>query len=92
MVTENDLRSKDNAKRIEKLEQRQNEMGELVTSVALIAQRQENVETDVKEIKADVKTLTEKPAKKWDSMGEKLLWLLLAAVIGFALAHVGLAT
>ena len=90
VLTETEARSKSNTKRLDKLEQKQDELGELVTSVALIAQRQETIDGDVKEIKADIKTLTEKPGKKWDDFTGKLFWLFVAAVVGFALAKLGL--
>ena len=89
-LTETDARCKSNTHRLDKMERRQDELDELVTSVALMAQRQETVENDVKEIKADVKTLAEKPAKRWETFTEKVLWVLIAAVLGFALASMGL--
>lgn len=89
-LTETDARSKSNTHRLDKMERRQDELDELVTSVALMAQRQETVENDVKEIKADVKTLAEKPAKRWETLAEKVLWVLIAAVLGFVLASMGL--
>ena len=89
-VAENEARSKSNTKRLDKVEARQDELDELVTSVALLAQAQESVKIDVQEIKADVKALTEKPARRWDDFTGKLFWLLVAAVVGFALAKIGL--
>lgn len=89
-VAENEARSKSNTKRLDKVEARQDELDELVTSVALLAQAQESVKIDVQEIKEDVKALTEKPARRWDDFVGKLFWLLVAAVVGFALAKIGL--
>ena len=54
-------------KRIDTMEDRQDNFDKLVTSVEVLATKQETVETDVKEIKSDVKALAEKPAKRWDS-------------------------
>ena len=53
-------------------------MDKLVTSVERLAVRQESVEGDVKEIKADVKKITETPGKRW----EKVVDLLIGAVVG----------
>ena len=82
-------RSKSNTRRIEELEKRQDNLDDLVSTVKVLATREENVENDVKEIKKDVKTLTDKPAKRWDSITEKVVMTIIAAVLGFILAHFG---
>lgn len=89
-LTEVEERVKSNTKSIGELEKRQDDLDELVSTVKVLAVREENVESDVKEIKSDVKRLTNKPAKRWDDFVEKVIWLVAAAVIGFALAHIGL--
>lgn len=89
-LTEVEERVKSNTKSINELEKRQDDLDELVSTVKVLAVREENVESDVKEIKSDVKSLTNKPAKRWDDFVEKVIWLIAAAVIGFALAHIGL--
>ena len=89
-LTEVEERVKANTKSIGELEKRQDDLDELVSTVKVLAVREENVESDVKEIKSDVKSLTNKPAKRWDDFVEKVIWLVAAAVIGFALAHIGL--
>ena len=59
-LTEIEERSKSNSHRIDSLEKRQDNLDELVGTVKVLAVREENVETDVKEIKSDVKSLTGK--------------------------------
>jgi hypothetical protein len=58
--------------------------------VKVLAVREENVETDVKEIKSDVKKLTEKPGQMWDSVVKQIVTALVAAVVGFILAQIGM--
>ena len=82
--------SKSNTRRIVDMEKRQDDLEVLASSVSALAVREERMENDVKEIKADVKLLTGKPAKKWESMEEKILLAIVAAVIGFFLAQIGL--
>ena len=89
-ITEVEARSKSNTKRIDTMEERQDSFDKLVTSVEVLATKQEAVETDVKEIKSDVKALAEKPAKRWDGLVDKVVWALLAALIGFVLGHIGI--
>jgi predicted nuclease with TOPRIM domain len=89
-MTEVEARSKANEEKLELLEKRQDNLDELVGSVKVLATREERLEEDVKEIKGDVKSLTEKPAKRWDTMVEKVIWAVAAAVIAFLLAKLGL--
>lgn len=88
-LTELEALGTSNSNRIADLEKRQDDLDELVSTVKVLAVREENVENDVKEIKSDVKTLTSKPGKRWDSFVEKVIWTIAAAIIGFALAHLG---
>ena len=54
-LTEVEARSKSNSHRIDDLEKRQDDLDELVSTVKVLAVREENVETNVKEIKSDGK-------------------------------------
>lgn len=76
--------------KIDELRNRQNAFDDLVISVKQLAIREENVEADIKEIKADVKTLTNKPAERWNDLVKTAIGLIVAAVVGFILAKVGL--
>ena len=58
-------RSKSNSHRLKTVEERQEDMTQLVTSVAAIAQKQLDMDEDVKEIKTEVKAINLKPAKRW---------------------------
>lgn len=89
-LTETEGRSKSNTHRIDKLEKQQGEFVELVSSVKVLAEREQNVENDVKEIKSDVKSLTSKPGKRWDSLVDKIIVTVAAAVVGFILAKFGM--
>lgn len=89
-LTEVEGRSKSNQHRLDEAEKRLDDQEKLVATVQILADREARVETDVKEIKSDVKSLTEKPAKKWDSFWEKVLWAIVAAVLGFIFARIGL--
>lgn len=75
--------------KIDELRNRQNAFDDLVISVKQLAIREENVEADIKEIKADVKTLTNKPAERWNDLVKTIIGLIVAGVVGFILAKVG---
>lgn len=89
-LTEVEQRSKSNAHRLEEVEKRQDNLDKLTTSVSLLAEREERMENDVKEIKSDVKTLAEKPAKRYDSLVDKILWGIVGAALAFLLGQIGL--
>ena len=89
-LTEVEERSKSNTHRLEDVENRQNNLDKLATSVAVLAEREKNVEANVEEIKGDVKSLTAKPAKRWDNLVSQIITLLVAAVVGFILAKIGI--
>ena len=89
-LTEVEERTKSNTHRIDDLEKRQDNLDELVGTVKVLAVREENVETDVKEIKSDVKSLTNKSGQRWDGLVDKIIMTIVAAIIGFILARFGL--
>ena len=83
-------RSKSNTKRLDEMEKRQDNLDDLVGTVKVLADREERIESDVKEIKTDLKEVTNKPAKRWDSLVTQITGILVAAVVGFLLAKIGL--
>ena len=89
-LTEVEDRSKSNQHRLEELEKRQDNLDDLVSTVKVLAVREEAVENDVKEIKADVKSLTSKPGQRWDSLMDKIIWAVAGAVLAFLMAKIGL--
>lgn len=50
----------------------------------------ENVDGKLDELTAMVRDLTGKAAKRWDSIVDKAIWAVAAAVIAFLLGRVGL--
>lgn len=83
-------RAKANSHRLDEVEKRQEELGDLIASVKVLAMRQESVETDVKEIKCDVKCLKELPARRWESVVEKIILLIVGAGVSMLLTKLGL--
>ena len=89
-LTEVEGRSKSNTHRLDDLERRQDNLDDLVSTVKVLAVREEQVENDVKEIKNDVKSLTSKPGQRWDSLIDKIIWAVAGAVLAFVMAKIGL--
>lgn len=75
------VRLTENERRIERLERRQEDLNKLATAVEVLAQRERSVETDVKEIKADVKSMTQKGGRRWDAMIDRALYAVIGALV-----------
>ena len=72
------------------MEKRQNDLDDLVSTVKVLADREERVEDDVKEIKGDVKEIKAKPGKRWEGIVDKILYIIVGALITYVLAQIGL--
>lgn len=89
-LVEVEQRAASNTHRIDELEKQTENMSDLITSIKVLALRQENVETDLKEIKDDVKTLATKSGKRWDSVVETIIGMVVSALVAFMLVKMGL--
>lgn len=89
-LTEVEERAKSNQHRIEDIEKRQDNLEELTATVQVLATKEANVEETVTEIKNDVKELTNKPIKRWDGIVDKIIFTIVAAIVGFVLGKFGL--
>ena len=88
-LTEVEARAKSNQHRLEEVEKRQDNLDELVSTVKVLAVREEAVESDVKEIKGDVKSLAAKSGKRWDSLVDKAIMVLIGAIVGYIMTKIG---
>ena len=79
----------DNTRRISALEKRQDNLDKLTTAMTVFDTEQKHIKQDVSEIKTDVKSLKDKPGKRWENVVEKLIWLVVGAVITLAMAQIG---
>lgn len=89
-LTETEARSKSNTKRIDDMEEKQRDIADLVSSVKILADREVRVESDVKEIKDDVKELKGKPGKLWEGIVEKAIFTVVGGIIAYVLIRLGL--
>ena len=89
-LTEVEARSASNTHRLEKLEDSNEVMRSLATSMEVMAERQTHIVETVDQLDAKVTALEEKPAKRWDGLVDKVIWTIAAALVGFVLARLGL--
>lgn len=85
-LVEVDARSKSNKHRMDSMEKRQDNLEQLTNAFSVMQKEQEYIKEDVGEIKTDVKALTEKPAKLWESVVERIITVVVGAVVGFFLS------
>lgn len=90
LLKEVEERSKGNARRIGDLEKKVDALADVVGVLQAMKKDLEYLNTTVNETKSDVKSLMEKPAKRWDTLVEKILWGVVGAVLTFILAKGGL--
>jgi predicted nucleic acid-binding Zn-ribbon protein len=89
-LTSVEERAKSNSHRLDEIEKRQDKLDDLVSAVNVLAVREQNVENDVKEIKSDVKSLTNKPVQRWESVVDKVIMTIIGIVIGFIFTQIGM--
>lgn len=83
-------RSLRNEGRIKKLESENAVLHQLATSVAVMAEQMKTMNTSVATLADEVEELREKPGKRWESLVDKIIWAVAAALLGFVLAKIGL--
>ncbi|NCC14912.1 MAG: hypothetical protein EOM28_00980 [Clostridia bacterium] len=88
-IVEVDARSKSNKHRLDKVEERQGNLEQLTNAFTKMETEQSYIKKDVGEIKADVKCLAEKPAKRWESVVSTAITVITGAVIGYLLSGGG---
>ena len=89
-LTAVEQRSKSNSHRLETLEKHTEALNTLATSVAVMAERVETTGDKVDSLCADVQELKSEPGKRWKLVVEKVIYIVVAAVMGFILARLGL--
>ena len=83
-------RSKSNSHRLEALEKQTEAVNHLATSVAVMAEKVESTGEKVDGLCEDVQEIKQKPGKRWETVVGQVISVLIAAVLGYVLAHFGL--
>lgn len=82
---------KEYERRLNAVEDQQKDITELVQSVAAIAQHQKDMDSDLKEINREVKSISLQPAKRWDSIVEKAILAAVGVLVAYVAVKIGLA-
>lgn len=89
-LTETEQRSKSNTKRLDTVEKWQADFSDLISTVKVLANREERVEKDVGEIKEAVQEIKAKPGKRWDGVVDKFIFAIVGAVVTYLLLELGI--
>ena len=89
-LSETESRSKSNTHRLDELERWQHDQHQLISSVAVMAEKQTRIEEDVGEMKKDVKSILDKPAKRWESVVGKIITAIVGALVAWILMRIGI--
>lgn len=77
-------------KRISDLEEKVEDIGDLTASVSRLAQSIELMAKTQEKQGKRLEALEQKPAKRWDSIVEKAILVIVTALVTYALSHFGL--
>lgn len=96
-IAETESRSRANAHRIDSLEEKMGALNRIVTAMEVMAAEQKHLTENMGEIRRNVASLDGKveaiekrPAKRWDSVVEKVILALAGAAVAFVLARMGI--
>lgn len=85
-IAEVENRAKSNTHRLDKMEERQDNLDKLVAAVAGVQKDLEHTQGDVAEIKGDVKAMMEGPKNHWDAAIVAMITGIVSALVGAAMA------
>ncbi len=89
-LAEVDARAKSNTKRLNKVEALTEVVHELATTMKLMAEKQERTAKTVERLDQKLSAIEQEPAKRWKAVVEKIIMTVVAALVGFALAKLGI--
>lgn len=89
-LAEVDARAKSNTKRLDKVEALTEVVHELATTMELMAEKQERTAKTVERLDKKLSAIEQEPAKRWKAVVEKIIMTVVAALVGFALAKLGI--
>lgn len=86
-LTEVEARSRSNTHRLDKMEEEFEVLNKLATAMEVMANEQKHIaetvstmEDNLDTLKKEVKTIEEKPAKRWDGMVDKFIYGIVGAL------------
>ena len=76
--------------RMKAAEESSKALNKLATAMEIMAVKQDNMSQNIEKLTGKVERLEAEPGKRWKFVIEKAIYFVVAAVVGFMLAQVGL--
>ena len=89
-LAEVDSRSRSNTKRLDRLEELTETVHELAMIMKLMADKQERIAETADRLDTKLSAIEQEPAKRWKSIVDKVTLILVATMVGFVLAQIGI--
>lgn len=90
LITEIDQRSKSNTKRLDEHDKKIEELSDVYIALTKVNDKVDIIDSDMKEVKSDIQEIKDKPAKRIDTIISCLISAIIAGVIGFLFAQLGM--
>ena len=90
-LIETEARSKSNMHRLDVVEKKLEDYGAMETSMQLMSQKLDTIETRQDEMRNDIKSIMEKPQRRWESIIQTVLTTAVGALVLYMLAKMGMA-
>lgn len=87
-LKEVESRSKSNVKRLDRMEERQDNLDKLVSAVTGLERDMKHTQGDVQEIKGDIKSLMDVPRNRWEGIIKTAITTVVGALVGAVIALV----
>ena len=88
-LTETDSRARSNTRRIEQLERGQEMLTHIATSVEVLVSEQRHLREELENLTQKVDVLEQKPGQRWEAVVDKVLLMVVGALVGFVLVQLG---
>ena len=89
-LVECEQRSKSNTKRIDRLEANYDALNKLTTSVEVMATKMDTMSQSLDQVNARLSEQESKPGKRWEAVVEKVVFLVIGAIVAYIFARIGL--
>ena len=89
-LVECEQRSKSNTKRIDRLEENYDALNKLTTSVEVMATKMDTMSQSLDQVNARLSEQESKPGKRWEAVVEKVIFLVIGAIVAYVFARIGL--
>lgn len=90
LLTEIDQRSKSNSKRLDTQEKKISELSDVYIALTKVNDKVDTIDSNVAKIEKDVQEIKEKPAKRIDTIVTCIITAIIAGLIGFLFAILGI--